>query len=305
MEINLEKFKGKELFVRKMLASFIEKIFNYNGYDLEHDRIKKVLYAEDAFKSDDEEKIKRAYDAYIYLVSNVKSPLTNQILNTFFYIYFGKEIDTNLALRIATKYFYYLDKPIIETAVDFHIDVFNEIDCADDKDKLVISLIFFNYILLKNNIPSTRLVANDLNIYLEKKEKYLNGDKTPLYLFFLELINNEKVQDKSYYQNLKELSLKDICQVLKNDEKYIKENYKIKYLSIFDSFAKQINRLDSDIDLLASFSLDLTSNERNKLVREFEKHYFNKFNRFVDISEISEYLNDEFIKKTHYVKKIF
>lgn len=305
MEINLEKFKGKELFVRKMLASFIEKIFNYNGYDLEHDRIKKVLYAEDAFKSDDEEKIKRAYDAYIYLVSNVKSPLTNQILNTFFYIYFGKEIDTNLALRIATKYFYYLDKPIIETAVDFHIDVFNEIDCADDKDKLVISLIFFNYILLKNNIPSTRLVANDLNIYLEKKEKYLNGDKTPLYLFFLELINNEKVQDKSYYQNLKELSLKDICQVLKNDEKYIKENYKIKYLSIFGSFAKQINRLDSDIDLLASFSLDLTSNERNKLVREFEKHYFNKFSRFVDISEISEYLNDEFIKKTHYVKKIF
>ena len=185
MEINLEKFKGKELFVRKMLASFIEKIFNYNGYDLEHDRIKKVLYAEDAFKSDDEEKIKRAYDAYIYLVSNVKSPLTNQILNTFFYIYFGKEIDTNLALRIATKYFYYLDKPIIETAVDFHIDVFNEIDCTDDKDKLVISLIFFNYILLKNNIPSTRLVANDLNIYLEKKEKYLNGDKTPLYVYLL------------------------------------------------------------------------------------------------------------------------
>lgn len=36
-----------------------------------------------------------------------------------------------------------------------------------------------------------------------------------------------------------------------------------------------------------------------------EKLDFNKFNRFVDISEISEYLNDEFIKKTHYVKKIF
>ena len=85
MEINLEKFKGKELFVRKMLASFIEKIFNYNGYDLEHDRIKKVLYAEDAFKSDDEEKIKRAYDAYIYLVSNVKSPLTKYLIRFSIY----------------------------------------------------------------------------------------------------------------------------------------------------------------------------------------------------------------------------
>ena len=36
-----------------------------------------------------------------------------------------------------------------------------------------------------------------------------------------------------------------------------------------------------------------------------EKIDINKFSRFVDISEISEYLNDEFIKKTHYVKKIF
>ena len=303
--MNIKKFENKELYVRKVLVSFIEDVFNFLGYNLEHDRIKKVLYAEDSFKSIDEEKIKRVYDAYIYLVFNAKNPLTNRILNTFFYIYFGKEIDTNISLRIASKFFDFIDKPIIESATDFHICVFNEIEFINEEDKLIISLIFFNYFLIKNDIPTIRMMVSDLESYLEKKKEYEKGNKISLYQFFFELIDKVKVQDKSYYQNLKELTLQDIYKTLKEDEEFIKENYSIKHLSVFGSFAKQINRIDSDIDLLASFSLDLTSNEKKEIVVQFKNHYFNKFSRFIDISEISEYLDDEFIKRIPYVKKIF
>lgn len=303
--MNIKKFENKELYVRKVLVSFIEDVFNFLGYNLEHDRIKKVLYAEDSFKSIDEEKIKRVYDAYIYLVFNAKNPLTNQILNTFFYIYFGKEIDTNISLRIASKFFDFIDKPIIESATDFHICVFNEIDFINEEDKLIISLIFFNYFLIKNDIPTIRMMVSDLESYLEKKKEYENGNKISLFQFFFELIDKAKVQDKSYYQNLKELTLQDIYKTLKEDEEFIKKNYSIKHLSVFGSFAKQINRIDSDIDLLVSFSLDLTSNEKKEIVVQFKNHYFNKFSRFIDISEISEYLDDEFIKRIPYVKKIF
>lgn len=303
--MNIKKFENKELYVRKVLVSFIEDVFNFLGYNLEHDRIKKVLYVEDSFKSIDEEKIKRVYDAYIYLVFNAKNPLTNQILNTFFYIYFGKEIDTNISLRIASKFFDFIDKPIIESATDFHICVFNEIDFINEEDKLIISLIFFNYFLIKNNIPTIRMMASDLESYLEKKKEYEKGNKISLYQFFFELIDKAKVQDKSYYQNLKELTLQDIYKTLKEDEEFIKKNYSIKHLSVFGSFAKQINRIDSDIDLLVSFSLDLTSNEKKEIVVQFKNHYFNKFSRFIDVSEISEYLDDEFIKRIPYVKKIF
>ena len=303
--MNIKKFENKELYVRKVLVSFIEDVFNFLGYNLEHDRIKKVLYAEDSFKSIDEEKIKRVYDAYIYLVFNAKNPLTNQILNTFFYIYFGKEIDTNISLRIASKFFDFIDKPIIESATDFHICVFNEIDFINEEDKLIISLIFFNYFLIKNNIPTIRMMVSDLESYLEKKKEYEKGNKISLYQFFFELIDKAKVQDKSYYQNLKELTLQDIYKTLKEDEEFIKKNYSIKHLSVFGSFAKQINRIDSDIDLLVSFSLDLTSNEKKEIVVQFKNHYFNKFSRFIDVSEISEYLDDEFIKRIPYVKKIF
>ena len=303
--MNIKKFENKELYVRKVLVSFIEDVFNFLGYNLEHDRIKKVLYAEDSFKSIDEEKIKRVYDAYIYLVFNAKNPLTNRILNTFFYIYFGKEIDTNISLRIASKFFDFIDKPIIESATDFHICVFNEIDFINEEDKLIISLIFFNYFLIKNNIPTIRMMVSDLESYLEKKKEYEKGNKISLYQFFFELIDKAKVQDKSYYQNLRELTLQDIYKTLKEDEEFIKKNYSIKHLSVFGSFAKQINRIDSDIDLLASFSLDLTSNEKKEIVVQFKNHYFNKFSRFIDVSEISEYLDDEFIKRIPYVKKIF
>lgn len=303
--MNIKKFENKELYVRKVLVSFIEDVFNFLGYNLEHDRIKKVLYAEDSFKSIDEEKIKRVYDAYIYLVFNAKNPLTNRILNTFFYIYFEKEIDTNISLRIASKFFDFIDKPIIESATDFHICVFNEIDFINEEDKLIISLIFFNYFLIKNNIPTIRMMVSDLESYLEKKKEYEKGNKISLYQFFFELIDKAKVQDKSYYQNLRELTLQDIYKTLKEDEEFIKKNYSIKHLSVFGSFAKQINRIDSDIDLLASFSLDLTSNEKKEIVVQFKNHYFNKFSRFIDVSEISEYLDDEFIKRIPYVKKIF
>ena len=181
MELNLSKFKNKEILVRKILAGFIEKLFNYLGYKLNHDRVKKVLYGEDSFNSNTEERIKRAYDGLIYLLTNSKNPLTNKILNTFFYIFFNKEIDSNVALRIVTKFFEYIDKPVIESSVDFHIDVFNEIDCANEEDRLIISLIMFNYFLAKNDIPATQFLSSDLKSYSELKEEYMKGDKLPLY----------------------------------------------------------------------------------------------------------------------------
>ena len=37
----------------------------------------------------------------------------------------------------------------------------------------------------------------------------------------------------------------------------------------------------------------------------FKDYYFKEFNRFIDLNEISETLNDDFIKETTNVRKIF
>ena len=301
----IEKFNNKEVFVRKNIAGFVEKVCNFFGYDLNHDRFKKVAYNEDGFNNSKEEKAKRIYDAYIYLLFNSKNVLTNKIINTFFYIYFGEAIDSNVSLRIARRHFDYLDKPVIESAINFHIDVYNEIDCVGDEDKTIISLMFFNYCLAKNEIPTLQMLCSDYEEYIEKRNKFLNDNKIELFDFLLNEVMNGKVQEKRYYENLTEISLKDIYCVFKKDEELLKSEYFIKHLSIFGSFAKGINRIDSDIDILVAINLDLTKEEKNKIIKKIKERYFNIFNRFIDVSEISQYLNDEFIKKLPYIKNIF
>lgn len=300
-----KNFENKEILVRKVIAGFIEKLFAYHGHGQNHDRVKKVCYNEDAPNSEIEERVKSSYDAFIYLLTNCKSPLTNRIVNAFFYLYFGKAIEESVALRITTRFFDYLDKEPLETASYFHLDVYDELDFCGEEEKLNISLMFFNYVLAKNNIPVLRFLPNEISKYQELKQDFRNGKKELLLEFLFNLVINGKTQDKQYYKNLRKLDVNEIYAILKADESQIKNLFDIKHISIFGSFAKEINRIDSDIDLLMSFSLDLTSEQKQESIKQFKKLYCVKFDRFIDISETSEYLNDEFIKKLPYVKKVF
>lgn len=290
--------RDKELLVRKRMASFIEKLFVYFGYDIGHDVFKEIIYNERSFFTGTEEKIKRAYDAYYYLLSNARNPLTSRMVNTFFYIYFSKEIENSVAIRISNDCFKYIDGPIIEKAIDFHMEVYNEIDFAGDEAKTIISLMFFNYMLVKEGVPCIHLSQKQLNVYKKKREEYLNGSRSGLYVYMETVILGNKTQSKSYYDNLRMLSLHDVYQTLKNDESYIIKTFGIKHISVFGSFSKGIEWIDSDIDLLVSFSLDMTTEEKRERTEEFKRFYFNKFDRFVDVSEVSDYLNDEFLIRT-------
>ena len=124
-------------------------------------------------------------------------------------------------------------------------------------------------------------------------------------IWYQKYIRNSYFQDKSYYENLKELSIEEIRKSINDDKAFLTDKLKVKSISIFGSFAKGIDRYDSDIDLLVSFSLDLLKEEKETNIELIKNLYFKKFNRYIDITEISEYLNDDFIKKITYVKKIF
>lgn len=76
-------------------------------------------------------------------------------------------------------------------------------------------------------------------------------------------------------------------------------------VSIFGSFAKGKQRIDSDIDLLVGFSDDLTYDEKSAIAVKLAEHYFNVFKRFVDINEIGKYVVDKILKETQNYKKIF
>ena len=167
---------------------------------------------------------------------------------------------------------------------------------------MFIRLILFNYILLKNNIPCVQIVKSELLKYEELRDK---EDYNALYEFMKEVIMNNKFQDKSYYKNLKPLTLRQIKRKILKDKDMLKERYKVKSIHIFGSFCKGIERIDSDIDIAIRLSLDLTEIEKEQTLKELKKYFYKVFKRFVDIHELMAMVHENFIEKAVNIIKIY
>lgn len=300
-----EKYNEKEILVRKVQGQFVEKLFQFLNYDIHHDRIKKIFYGDDYPRDRNEAKAKNVFDAFVFLINNAKTNITQKLLNTFFYIYFSREIDETVALRIASDAYAFVDKPAIESAVDLHLAIYDELDICNYEDKFIISMCFLNFYLIKNNIPVLRMHVSELQEYVEKRKAYRTGDKLGLYTYIIDLVNNAKTQTHKYYEELNPLTVEELVDIFKADEEMIKSNFGITHLSIFGSFAKQLNRIDSDVDLIISFNFDLTSKDKHELAEQFKRYYVNKLKRFIDICEISQYLDDLFIQEKSCAKRVF
>ena len=83
------------------------------------------------------------------------------------------------------------------------------------------------------------------------------------------------------------------------------KDYFVENIYIYGSFSKQTNRLDSDIDLLITFSPSLLPIEKKELMNTLKDYYFKVFNRYIDIHEINKHLKDVEIKEFRKIKKIF
>ncbi len=297
--------QDKELIVRKRTGAFIEKVFRFCGYDFRHDEYKQIIYGEIACKTPLESKIKSHYDAYHYLLSNAKSPLSSDIVKKFFFIMNGELPSEEMVIRMISKFFYLNNLPMLERAIEYHLYVYSLLEEAKGDQKLIIPLMFFNYVLIKSGIPTLRFVSSTLKKYEECRLAYFKGDKVPLYELFLEQIQTAKFQDKSYYKKLKPLSIADIFKQILGDKEQLKMNYGVESIAVFGSFAKNLARIDSDVDLLVVFSQDLSYEARAENAKRLAEYYFNIFNRYVDVLELSERVNDWIIREIIQYKIIF
>ena len=296
---------GKELIVRKRLAGFVEKLFRYLNYDFGHDVYKQIIYGETACRTPVEEKLKNSHDAYFFLLSHHQNPLSQELLGKFFYLLLGREVDRAMLTRLATLAFTVSDQPGLESAVFFHLQAYAETVELETDVRLLVSLMFFNYFLTKAAIPTVQILKSELPIYEKYRDSYLAGKETEIYGFLLDLVRNAKFQDRGYYENLRPLTVGMIIRQFKKDRKMLIENYGIKKVSLFGSFAKGHPRIDSDIDLLVTFSQDLTGEEKSANITFLSRYYFNIFHRYIDCLEVGEYLCDEFIKEYSKIKTIY
>lgn len=303
--MDVTMFKGKELIVRKRLTAFIERLFRHCGFDFRHDLFKQIVYSEIGCNTPLEEKMKNYYDAYCYLLYNHKNVLSKDILKRFFYILSGVEPDEAQLIRLVSQFFFLDYLPPLDKAIEFHLFVYKELKWKDYDEQLIVSLMFFNYILVQAGIPAVHFIRPALHQYEQRRDEYFNGTKGPLYKLLLEIVTKTKTQKKSFYKNLTPLSAREIIEQFMRDKTMLKNNYGVKNLYIFGSFAKNCQRIDSDIDLLIVFSQDISYEQKMKNVEYLSEYYFNVFNRFMDFTEIGDYVQDEIIKETARYIKIY
>ncbi len=299
MYFNIEH--GTELIVRKKLTQFIEKYFRYLGCDFRHTLFKQIVYMETPIQTKLEEKMKNAYDAYFYLLSNNQNIFSASLLKKFFYILKEEELAVDLITRLTDLFFKTCAENSLENSIIFSHKVFQTMVELDTEHKFLITLMFLNFSLVRVGIPA--LVFNE-TVLKELSELYILNSSNNLVCYITKFIQESKKQDKSYYQNLKKLTFKEIYHTLL-DDKVLLAQFGVKHLYIFGSFAQGTERLDSDIDMLAEFSLDITKESKQKFKETIRKLYLDKFKRFIDLIEVGPYLSENILKEINNCTKIF
>ena len=140
----------------------------------------------------------------------------------------------------------------------------------EENERLIISLMFYNLCLAKGNIP--------INSFLEKDYKELEArisNKNELFNYLLSAIKNNKTQKKNDYRGLEAISFSQIYTILKKEQKLL-ESYGIRHLFIFGSYAKNTERVDSDVDLLVIMNQDLTNKEKEDSLMVLSDMFYKK-----------------------------
>jgi len=299
------KTKNKELVVRKRVVAIIEKTLRVFGFDFSHDRYKEVIYEKDFPKSEVEEKLKRYYDGFMFLLNNRKTQVSSEFISRFYYLIKCEELDKEKSMFIASKYFYlnYLDEYL--KALEFHLYVYQVLDNLEEYERTLISIMIFNYCLVRYEIPCIHMVRKDIARYIKYRDLYLIGKIDKLKAFMKKVILNAKFQDKDYTKKLKYITPYDIKKIILEEKERLKEEYGAISIMIFGSFLKGDYRIDSDIDLLVLMEEGIPLKKRREKIEGLSLYLEERFNRYVDIHEVFRYLTDNFIKETNEIKIIY
>ena len=196
MNLIYDIVKEKELIPRKKVTSVIEKMLRYLGYDFLHDRYKEIVYLEATPVTIEEHYIKSLYDGYMYLLTNYKTTITNNLLKKFLFITTNEIFDDYLLSKIANYYFDLNELSAIEKAVKITILAYKEL--GQTKDKLLLCYMILSFILVKHEIPCIQIIRKNI-INFEKLLEVGNEDK--LYDFVEEqkllLLNHLQNKNKS------------------------------------------------------------------------------------------------------------
>ncbi len=301
----VNKFKEDELVVRKNSASFIRRLIEHLGLDIGHDDFKTVINGTKEIVSDTEYKVKFFFDSYSYLINNANMVFSKNLLQRFFFILMGKELEDYRISAIQSSYYDFDSLPMLQRILQTHFKVYSALEEYDDTYRTGSAFLILNYLLIKNKLIPIRFFAHDFDQYEKIKLEYMNGDLMPAVAFLLDKLTHERTQSKAYYKNLVSLSTQEIIEKIRTNRSQISLLYKVQSVILFGSFAKKTQTFDSDIDLGVVFEDDLSYEEKTGYAEGLKEYLFSIFNRFVDVQEINGYIEEKLLVGFQKYIKVF
>ena len=293
--------KDKELIVRKRVVSFVEKLMYYLGHEFNHEQMKAVLYGKEGISQQAEKEAKNYLDGFAYLIINKENFISSALIKKAIYIITQEEISNDVAKKIEAKHFYTKDKNVLKNIIEITFYVYEILKQYSTKQRVALSLIFYNFLLLKEKIPCVRFLLVELK---QIEQIIKENKKEDLYRFMYNHLLNSKYQDKSYYKNLKEISRQRIIKTILKEKDVLIKEYEVKSIYLYGSFSKNSQRIDSDIDLAIRFNLDLTTKENEENIKKLANFLFEKFHRYIDIYELKDILKEKFVEEANDIIKI-
>lgn len=258
----------------KNVLLFAKNLCKMINLDIDYDECKNLMLGYKTVITNNEKKAKNIYDSLNYLLAQKENNIDDSIIKKWYFILYEKQINTILTIKIINSIYNLNNETIIEN-IENTIKEIKEFS----KDN-VICLQWLYYLLYKNGY--TTLLLNKNEVFLLQNE--LNKDNKISKETILKLILTQQV---IYEPNNRKITKQEIIKEILINKNIFKDYLKISHISLFGSFSKDEDTLESDIDLLVAFE-DVSSYSQKKSRVALLKDILEKsLGRQIDVLEIS------------------
>lgn len=272
----IEICKDKEVVVNKNIFKFTKSILYYLNYSFDYNHAKDLVYGITKPTSEMDQLIIKVNQSYSFIIHNI-THCNREMVRTYLHILDVDNICDEVYEVLSNIE---MDDKYFSIIINAYIKLL-KIKCEYNE---IIALGIFNVLLVKVGIVAIKFDVDKINSFKKIVDIYKKDKDSGLELLSNMIVNNP-MQGKEYYENLISFTTDDLVSYLVSNKERIWKTYKINQVSLFGSFANKTNRIDSDIDLIVHFEEDISYDDKVKLSMEFKEMMFTKFKRFVDISE--------------------
>ena len=258
----------------KNVLLFAKNLCKMINLDIDYDECKNIMLGYKTSITNNEKKAKNIYDSLNYLLAQKENNLDYSIIKKWYFILYEKQINTILTIKIINTIYNLNNETIIE-------NIENTIkEIKEFSNDNVICLQWVYYLLYKNGY--TTLLLNKNDVFSLQNE--LNKDNKISKETILKLILTQQVINEP---NNRKITKQEIIKEILINKNIFKDYLKISHISLFGSFSKDEDTLESDIDLLVSFE-DVSSYSQKKSRVTLLKDILEKsLGRQIDVLEIS------------------